>query len=246
MRCKSNYPFRFREWCLCSLLTLGIGGAVSWLFYRSVYGMIGVVPLFFLVKRFMSNYLFTRKKREMLFQFRELMQFLTAALKAGNSMENALCQGLEEYIELYGAHTMMAVEFSEICHKMQLNIPLEQLMEDFGRRSGMEEISSFAQVFSYAKRGGADMMKIMGDTVERIRQKMDVEREIETVVTAKKMEQRIMDVVPFGIVFYVCITSPEFLSPLYGNLPGVCVMTLCLVGYVAALVLSEEMLDIKV
>lgn len=62
MRCKSNYPFRFREWCLCSLLTLGIGGAVSWLFYRSVYGMIGVVPLFFLVKRFMSNYLFTRKK----------------------------------------------------------------------------------------------------------------------------------------------------------------------------------------
>ena len=90
------------------------------------------------------------------------------------------------------------------------------------------------------------MMKIMGDTVERIRQKMDVEREIETVVTAKKMEQRIMDVVPFGIVFYVCITSPEFLSPLYGNLPGVCVMTLCLVGYVAALVLSEKILDIKV
>ena len=89
-------------------------------------------------------------------------------------------------------------------------------------------------------------MKIFQDTAEKIRQKSDVEREIETVLAAKRTEQRIMDLVPFGILFYVGVTSPEFLQPLYGNLLGAFVMTLCLLGYATAFLLAEKILDIQV
>lgn len=90
------------------------------------------------------------------------------------------------------------------------------------------------------------MRKIFQDTVEKIRQKSDVEREIATVVTAKKMEQRIMDLVPFGILFYVGLTSPEFLAPLYGNALGAGIMTICLLVYLGAFLLAEKILDIQV
>ena len=89
-------------------------------------------------------------------------------------------------------------------------------------------------------------MKIFYGTVDKIRQKSEVEREIETVVTAKRTEQRIMDFVPFGILFYVGATSPEFLKPLYGNLLGVSVMTVCLLGYLGAFLLAEKILDIQI
>lgn len=167
-------------------------------------------------------------------------------LKAGYSMENAFLQSWEEYAKLYGQKSLMAQEFRNIIYQMKLNEPLEQLVEDFALRSGIEEISSFSQVFSFAKRGGGDMRKIFQDTVEKIRQKSDVEREITTVVTAKKMEQRIMDLVPFGILFYVGATSPEFLAPLYGNALGACIMTICLLVYAGAFLLAEKILDIHV
>lgn len=182
----------------------------------------------------------------MLFQFGEMLQMASAALKAGYAMENAFVQAWQEYVRLYGERTIMAQEFCNINHEVQLNVPLEQLMEDLAWRSGIEEIGSFAQVFGFAKRSGGDMMKIFQNTVEKIRQKAEVEREIETVVAAKKTEQRIMDLVPFGILLYVGAASPEFLEPLYGNLPGAFVMTLCLLGYAGAFLLSEKILDIQV
>lgn len=161
-------------------------------------------------------------------------------------MENAFAQAWEEFAKLHGRKSLMAQEFRNISHRMKLNEPLEQLVEDLAQRSGVEEIVSFSQVFVFAKRSGGDMMKIFGNTVEKIRQKSDVEREIATVVTAKKTEQRIMDLVPFGILFYVGTASPEFLAPLYGNLPGAFVMTVCLFAYLLAFLLAEKILEIEI
>ncbi len=240
------YRMSWRDRLLWFFSTLIITGLISWLFYRSLSGLAAMLPLLFLTRRIFRNYLHAKQKREMLCQFGEMLQIMSSSLKAGYSMENAFLQSWEEYAKLYGQKSLMAREFRNIIYQMKLNEPLEQLVEDFALRSGIEEISSFSQVFSFAKRGGGDMRKIFQDTVEKIRQKSDVEREITTVVTAKKMEQRIMDLVPFGILFYVGATSPEFLAPLYGNALGACIMTICLLVYAGAFLLAEKILDIHV
>ena len=246
MKDYKRYRLNLWEKVICIILTFGITALISWLFYRSIYGLAAVLPLFFLVRKQWKNYLHGRQKKELLYQFREMLLLIAGALKAGSSIENAFFQGWQEYQQLYGEKMAMAQEFENIIRHMQLNIPLEQLMEDLAQRSGIEEIVSFTQVFGFAKRSGGDMMKIFQDTVEKIRQKTDVEREIETVIAAKKTEQRIMDLVPFGILLYVGAASPEFLEPLYGNWSGALVMTVCLLGYAGAFFLSEKILAIQV
>lgn len=241
-----HYVLDWRENLLWFAATMGITSLIAWLFYRSVYAMAIIAPMLFLTRRIFCRHLLEKRKRELLYQFGEMLQMISASLKAGYSMENAFLQGWKEYARLYGEKSLMAQEFRTISHQMQFNEPLEQLVEELAQRSGVEEIVSFSQVFSFAKRGGGDMMKIFQDTVEKIRQKSDVEREIATVITAKRTEQRIMDVVPFGILLYVGLTSPEFLAPLYGNLPGAAVMTVCLLVYVGAFLLAEKILDIRV
>lgn len=240
------YRWSWRENLLWLLASLGAAGLISWLFYRSPYGMAGALPLLVLTRGRVHRYLLASRRRKMLYQFGEMLQIISASLKAGYSMENAFAQAWEEFAKLYGKKALMAQEFRNISHRMKLNEPLEQLVEDLAQRSGVEEIVSFSQVFVFAKRSGGDMMKIFGNTVEKIRQKSDVEREIATVVTAKKTEQRIMDLVPFGILFYVGTASPEFLAPLYGNLPGAFVMTVCLFAYLLAFLLAERILEIKI
>ena len=60
------------------------------------------------------------------------------------------------------------------------------------------------------------------------------------------MEQKIMNVVPIGLLAYLNLTSGEFLAPLYGNLLGIAVMTLAFVAYVGAILMSQKMLEIEI
>lgn len=241
-----KYRLNWKENLLWLFVALGFAGMISWLFYRSMYGMVSLVPLLMITRKFFRSYLSRRQKREMLYQFGEILQITSSSLKAGYAIENAFVQAYDEYVKLYGSKSIMAQEFCRIIYRMEFNEPLEKLVEDLARRSQIEEIISFSQVLSFAKRGGGDMRKILQNTAEKIRQKADVEREIVTVVTAKKTEQRIMDIVPFAILIYVGASAPEFLAPLYGNILGVCVMTLCLLAYAGAFLLAEKILDIQV
>ncbi len=43
-----------------------------------------------------------------------------------------------------------------------------------------------------------------------------------------------MSLMPAGIIAYLKLTSPGFLSSLYGNPFGICAMTICLFIYLAA------------
>lgn len=246
MKNYKKYELNWKEKLLCLALTLGIAGMISWLFYQSIYAMATAVVLYLPVRKAVKTHFMQKQSSDMLFQFKEMLQMASAALKAGYSMENAFVQAREDFVKLYGEHTIMAREFGNINHQVQMNVPLEKLLEDLAERSGIEEINSFSQVFGFAKRSGGDFMKIFRSTVDKIRQKAEVKREIETVMSAKRMEQNIMNVIPFGILFYVGVASPEFLEPLYGNLLGAGVMTLCLLGYGCAYVIAERIVNIQV
>ena len=106
-------------------------------------------------------------------------------------------------------------------------------------------VTDFAEVFSIAKRSGGNLPDILNNTASAISDRIDVSREIETQVSAKKMEQRIMDMVPFGIILYIDSTTPGFFDPLYHNVVGAALMTVLLVVYVIAFLLGEKILKIS-
>lgn len=78
------------------------------------------------------------------------------------------------------------------------------------------------------------MRGILNRCISSIEERIQVKKEIDAVLASRKMEQKIMSFIPLGIILYMQITSPEFLSVLYGNPVGICVMTACLLMYTAA------------
>lgn len=76
--------------------------------------------------------------------------------------------------------------------------------------------------------------------------KIDVKKEIEATLAAKKSEQFLMSLMPAGIILYMRLTSPGFLDILYGNPFGIFAMTLCLVIYGAAYWMGRKIVDIEV
>ena len=90
------------------------------------------------------------------------------------------------------------------------------------------------------------MISIIKNTVRTISEKIETENEIQVVISAKKMEQKIMSVVPFIIIGYLKLTSADFIAKLYNNIVGVLVMSVCLILYIAAVGLSKKIVDISI
>ena len=90
------------------------------------------------------------------------------------------------------------------------------------------------------------MTDILTKTASVIEQKTETDKEIQLMISAKKLEQKIMNAVPFLIIFYVSSTSRGFFDVLYHNPAGIAVMTVCLGCYGAAYRLSRRIVEIDI
>ncbi len=146
----------------------------------------------------------------------------------------------------FGEKSVVCRSLRRILIGLDNRIPLEQLLQQFAGSSGVEEIEEFAEVFAITKKSGGSMTEVLGRSIHLIQSRMEVESEIAVMISSKKLEQYIMDAVPILIVLYIRMTSKGFFNVLYGNIVGIAVMSACLVAYMAALYLSERIMNIKV
>ena len=242
----SIYCMQAGDLAACTAVAAGLSVVIAWLFYRSAYGML-VMPVVWLVFYLSRKREGVKKQQQRLrSQFKECIRIVTASLYSGYSIENAFSEAEKELVQLLGKQEDMCRELHRINQQIRLNIPVETLLQNLAGRSGVEEIYSFGQVFTYAKRSGSDFARILKDTSERITEKAELEREIATMVAAKRMEQRIMNVIPLGILFFVEVTSPGFLQVMYTGMFGRVIMTVFLLVYGAAYLLSGKLVEIEI
>lgn len=223
-----------------------MAAVIAWLFYQSRAAVIILAPIAVLYCWYRMRMDRDKYRKTVAGQFRELLDSVNNALRAGDSPENAFREGYREMLFEYGDHAHITREMARLVGGLDNRIPLESLVEEFAQRVGTEEIREFAEVFRIAKRGGGNMTEILARTATLIEERMDVENEISIMLGNRRLEQRIMDVTPFMIIFYIGVTSPGFFDVLYHNLEGVAFMTLCLGAYLSALVLSERILAVSV
>jgi tight adherence protein B len=218
----------------------------SWFFYRSLFAVLILAPLMIPFCRRMGIMKQEKKKEELTQQFKEALGSLITAQRAGYSAENSFRETYREMEMLYGSTSAICRELLIVVRGMDAGISIEILMTEFGERSDIADIREFAATFSIARKSGGNMVEIMSRTVSLLQDRMDVESEINVLVSAKKMEQKIMDVVPFAIVLYIGATSEDFFAPLYHNVTGIVVMSVCLAIYLAAYALSEKIVSINI
>lgn len=236
---KSEYAAGIAEWIL-------ILAAVLYLFYESFLPVVFLIPISWIyVKEWLED---TAKKKEEEFriQFRDSIQAMSSALKAGYSVENAIREVEREIAPLYGHDTRIRREFKIMAGQLEMNAPAEQVLREFSGRVCQEDVESFVNVFAAAKQRGGDGIEIIRNSVKIISGKIDTEKEIQVMLAAKKMEFNIMCVIPFGIILYMKLTFREFIGILYGNLTGAAVMSFCLFLYLLAYRLGKKMIKIEV
>lgn len=233
---------------LLVLILKGISFCVffGYLFYNSLIGILILLPMIVIyIKNKKKEYILQRKWQLNL-EFKDGMENLVTVLSAGYSVENAFFQAALDLKQMHGENSLSVEEFNGIVRRLHMNDNLEDILKDFGERSDVEDIRNFAEVFQTAKRTGGDVIRIMRSTEKTIRDKIEVENEIQTLISGKRLEAQIMNIMPCGIICYLRIFSPGFLAPLYGNILGIFIMTAALIFYYGVTRLTKKFTDIRV
>lgn len=240
-----SWDFTKREYLEMTGVSLLITVTINVLCYRTLWAFLLFLPIeWFWIGNCRKNKI--QKRKEQLYDhFRDLIAWMHTALRSGYSMENAVLEAAGQMEQNFGKEDVLVQELYRMRHKMMLSLPVEQLFQDLAARSRMEDIETFASVLVIAKRTGGNVCEIFQNTWDVFCTRIDTMREIRSSVSARKFEQNIMSVVPFGILMYVQFSFPEFLEVMYGNLTGVLFMTGCLAVYLAAWKLGERILDIE-
>ncbi len=179
-------------------------------------------------------------------EFKEYMMLIVTSLQAGYSLEKSLLQSEKELSRLYSKDAVIIGLVHIMNQKIAMNVQVEKAFEEFANAIGLDDAMSLAEIIAFAKRSGGNYGKNIHDTAIKIEENLAVKEEIETITTEKRLELKVMCVMPMGILAYISITSKSFIAPLYGNLLGIFVMTTCLIIYGILILIGRKIITIKV
>lgn len=257
------YYMSKKEKILYFLLAFAVGAVVGYLFYGGIgkdeFGnptaityilniliptVVGLIAgKFFLPMR--TEQIVNKRRKQLNVQFRDMLDGITTSLGAGNNVMNSFNSVYNDLKIQYSEDAFILKELEVILSGIQSNFNIEDLLEDFGTRSGIDDITSFANVFKICYRKGGNIQDVIQSTHAILSKKMEIKEDIETTVSGSKMDQMIMIVMPILLIGMIKVMSPEFASN-FVTVSGLVATTIAIVMFVASYFVGKAIMDIKV
>lgn len=236
---------------LASVVVVGAAGAVvAYIFYMNLYIAAAGFLLGLLGPKLYRQRLIDQRKSALNVQFKDFLYALSSSISAGRSLRDSIITAQQDMRILYmDDQSAIIRELDNMAGQLSMNMRPAELMADFGRRSGNEDIQSFAAVLASGDSKGFDreeQERLVQKTVRVITEKLEVKQEIETKVAAIKMEQRIMLVMPILLVVMMNMMSPDYMQTLYQSPMGYLIVTVAVALLLVAVVVSNKIMNINV
>ncbi len=235
-----------KEKCIQILVLLLLIMFLAKMFYGTFLAGVILLPMIIPLYKQRKEQLLEKKKQKMEVMFQDMLISMSDALKTGYSVENAFKESYQDLRKLYGNSSAICVEMRLMLSRIKLNVPMEQVLKDFAQRTELKEARLFYHVFSVAKRTGGNMGQVIKSVTDNIVLRTAVKEEINVEIHGKRMEHRIMMVIPIFMMFYVSTASEGFLDVMYETLAGRLIMTGCIIGYCVAYLWGEKIVRVEV
>lgn len=257
------YYMKPMEKVLYFIIAFIVGAAVGYLFYGGlakdefgsptvmtwvlnilISSVVGVVAgILYLPMR--TEQILKKRQNNLKLQFREMLDALSTSLGSGKNIMDSFKSAYDDLSIIYSQETDIIKELLIILDGMANNVDIEKSLMDFGLRSGIEDIESFANVFETCYRKGGNIKDVIKNTQQIITEKMEVEMEIQTVVAASSNEQMIMTVLPIALIAIIKMMSPEF-GDNFTTPAGILATTIAIIMFIVAHFVGKAVLAIKI
>lgn len=236
---------------LAFLVGFAAGFLVLFIFYKiillSILGgaVTGVVNIFAAEQRTLQ-----KRIRHLRTQFFDLLEAMSVAMRAGNPVLKALESARDDLLLIHGEGSDIITELDIILSRFHNAIPLSQSFADLARRSGLEDIQSFASVYATIEGKSSRADEIIRETQTVIADKMEIEMEIDmeidTLMAAAKNEVNIMLFMPLVILLVIGYAGAGFMDAIYTEPVGRLVATGGLIVFLISYCLARKFSSVKI
>lgn len=221
---------------------------LSYISFKSIT-MALIMSLFGLVfPKIMINKAKKKKKEIISYQFRDALNSIMTSLKAGLSINSAITKCAEDLEKLHGSlkEKPMLEEFRKIRSDMGMGFSVDDALKNFRNRIEMEEVDDFVNTIIIVRQKGGNPVEIMDNVTVMINEKISIKRDIDILTAGKKMESRILTMMPIILIFALSIFSPEYMEPLYSTTLGKILIIFGLVLLIINYFIGKKIIDINV
>jgi len=243
----SDSPCGLLDHIIAFLIGFAGGFLVLFIFYKivvvSIVGgvVVGIVYIFVAEQNAI-----TKRKTRLRLQFFDLLEAMSVAMRAGNPMLKALQSARNDLVMIYQENSDIITELDIIILKFNNAVPLSDAFSDFAERSGLEDIASFASVYATIEGKSSRADEIVKETQQIIADKMEIEMEIETMMTAAKSEVNIMLFMPLVILGVIGYAGAGFMDTIYTTTVGKIVATGGLIVFIISFIMARKFSSVKV
>lgn len=233
----------------CRILLLWAAGiaAVTYLFYQSFIVSAASVCLAGPAVAFHKRRAQEQRRRELLYQFRDLLYSLSGSIATGRQMGEALREAEENMKLIYGEGEPIREELAYMSRQLrESNLSDEEVWQDFARRSGLEDVQSFADIYAICRHTGGNLERVVMKAAEVLVEKIGIYRELHVLTAQKQWEARVLTGIPLVALLFLQLSSPDYMAVMYETLVGRLLMSLALAAIAGAYLWSRKLTAIEV
>lgn len=218
--------FFFRSWQFALLISL------TGLFYPRV-----IIKGSIEKRRYLLNY-----------QLKEAMFSLASSLRAGASLQKAIERSVADLTRIYHSNNdaPILVEFRQMAEELRMGYSVEETLIAFRDRVKIDDVNDFVNSTLIARTKGGNLTEILNNISKIISEKIEIQNEINVMTSGKKLEAKILSIMPIGIVVSLTLLSPEYMEPMYSTLLGKILMLIGFLLIIANYFISKKIVAIDI
>lgn len=224
-----------------------VTAAITYLFYHNIFMSLLSIFIIFPMQKYYKEFLINKRKRELNNQFRDALYSIAASISVGRQMPEALLEARDNMILIYPEYSPIVLELSQIVERVYFNRESEEdVLRDFAKRSQIEDILNFVDVYFTCRATGGDLEKVVMKASEIIMDKITIYKEIHTLTSQKRFEAKILTIIPLVVILFLQIASPDYLAVMYESIFGRALMTISMISIGMAYYFILKITDIRV
>lgn len=243
----SIYEMNTKEKSIFYMLGYIAAALLFYLFYHnpflSLLGGFSVIKL----RPYYENYMVSARMKKLDIQFKDLLYSLSASIASGRYMAEAILEAYDNLSVMYQEDELIMIELAHMSRSITENNESDSvLLSDFAERSRNEDITNFVQVYLTCRSMGGDLERVISRTSDILTEKMNIKREIKAITAQKKLEGRLIAMMPLAMLLILNLLSPSYIAPLYSGISGRLIMTGCLGISVWGVIMMEKISTVEI
>ncbi|MGK5111229.1 type II secretion system F family protein [Geodermatophilus sp. CPCC 205506] len=147
-------------------------------------------------------------------QLDDSLQLMASSLRAGHSLLRAVDSVSAE------AAAPMSEEFARLVNETRVGRDLGDALDEVAERMDSDDFRWIAQAIAIHREVGGNLAEVLDTVGHTIRERNAIRRQVKALSAEGKLSAVVLMALPFGVIAFLSVANPEYLSAFTESLAG--------------------------